>query len=87
MAMKSLDTIHHASDFESWSSEQLSDAFWAALIEYQKRPNRRSLEIISCALSWSCHADHGLSSSFCHALEWCGFDIYDEAHRDDLPDQ
>lgn len=82
-----LDSIHKASDFESWPAEHLSDAFWTALIRYQKHPNQRDLDVMSCAVAWAAHANHGLSDSFCHALHWCGLDLYQEKKRDDLPER
>ena len=84
---KELQKINCASDFKSWKKEDMSEAFWMHLIEYQKRPNKRSLSIMRTAYLWACHDDHGLSNSFYNALNWCGIDFFVEQKRTDIPEE
>lgn len=81
-----LRDVHGASDFSCWKMEDMSEAFWMHLIRYQKHPNKRSLNIMQTAYLWACHADHGLSNSFSHALDWCGVDLFNE-RRKELPEE
>lgn len=83
---KRLESVERAHHFKDWDGRDLSDAFWMHLGKYKNYPNRRSLDIMRSALLWACHADHGLSSSFHHALKWCGIDLYAEIERTDLPE-
>lgn len=80
-----LADVKGASDFSTWKMSDMSDAFWTHLIRYQKHPNKRSLSIMQMAFLWACHADHGLSNSFSHAMQWCGIDLSEERHKD-LPE-
>lgn len=82
-----LKDVSRASDFKSWSKEDMSEAFWIHLGKYQKAPNRESLVVMYRALLWAHHDDHGLSNSFSHALEWCGINIDVEWERKDLPER
>lgn len=81
-----LETVKHPSDFRTWDMHDMSDAFWEHLGRYKKKPNKKSLEIMRLALLWAYHADRGLSSSFTHALKWCGIDTFEEQRRKDLPE-
>lgn len=81
-----LQTVNHPRDFKEWDMGDMSDAFWLHLGKYKNHPNKRSLSIMNIAFCWACHADHGLSSSFYHALKWCGIDLAAEFERTDLPD-
>ena len=74
-------SVKMASDFKSWKGHELSDLFWIHLGKYTKAPNEESWRFIRMALLWACHADHGLSSSFHHALTWAGLDLYTETER------
>lgn len=80
------ENINQASDFEQWKSSDLSEIFWIMLGEYQKRPNKKALKLMFRAYLWAVHADHGLSNSFAHALDWCGIDLYAEKNKD-LPEE
>lgn len=73
--------------FKDWDHGDMSDAFWYHLGIYKKRPNKRSLSIMTNAWYWACHASHGLSSSFTHALDWCEIDLFAERKRTDLPEE
>ena len=81
-----LETVNHPSDFRTWKMDDMSEAFWMHLARYKKKPNRKSLDVMNQAFLWACHADHGLSNSFYHALKWCGIDLHTEQGRKDLPD-
>lgn len=81
-----LESVEHPSHFRDWDMGDMSDAFWMHLGKYKNHPNKRSLTIMRLAFLWACHADHGLSSSFHHALEWCGIDLNKERKRTDLPE-
>lgn len=82
-----LTDVKQACDFRDWKSADMSEAFWIHLGEYQKRPNRYSLNIMLRALYWAHHADHGLGNSFENALKWCGIDWVKEKKRTDLPEK
>lgn len=82
-----LDDVKQASDFKEWDSRDLSEAFWIHFIEYQKRPNLKSLKIMLRAIAWAAHADHGLSNAFNHAIRWSGLVLYREEQREDLPEE
>lgn len=83
---ESLGNVENASDFSSWKKEDMSEAFWIHLIEYQKCPNKHSLNVMQTAFLWACHDDHGLSNSFAHALDWCGIDFFEERLKE-LPEK
>ncbi len=72
---------HCEAQFKEWSGRDLSDAFWAALASYQKKPNLESFKIMQYAFNWACHADHGLAHSFSHAWKWVGFNLADEDEK------
>ena len=80
------ENINQVSDFEQWKSSDLSEIFWIMIGEYQKRPNKKALKLMFRAYLWAVHADHGLSNSFAHALDWCGIDLYAEKNKD-LPEE
>lgn len=82
-----LESVKEPRNFKDWDMGDMSDAFWMHLGKYKNHPNKRSLTIMRLAFLWACHADHGLSSSFHHALDWCGIDLYAEIKRTDLPEQ
>ena len=82
--LKSVEKPYH---FKEWDHGDMSDAFWLHLGKYKKHPNKKSLSVMLNAWHWACHDSHGLSSSFKHALKWCGIDIYVEAERTDLPEE
>lgn len=84
---KRLNSINKTSDFKDWEMRDMSEAFWIHLGKYQKNPNKKSLGIITMAYGWACHADHGLSNSFRHALDWCSLNISMESKRTDLPEE
>lgn len=75
------ESVQRASDFKSWKGHELSDLFWFHLGKYVKEPNAESMKFIRMALLWAGHADHGLSSSFHHALKWAGIDLHTETER------
>jgi hypothetical protein len=81
---KSCTEAHH---FESWSHRDLSELFWIHLGKYVKSPNRKSLNYLYMAWLWACHEDHGLTSNFSNALDWCKIDLYAERKRTDLPEE
>lgn len=81
-----LETVEKPYHFKEWDHGDMSDAFWLHLGIYKKRPNKKSLSVMKNAWYWACHASHGLSSSFTHALEWCGIDLFTELERTDLPE-
>lgn len=87
MLEERLKSVNHAADFKDWKMCDMSEMFWVHLGKYKTHPNKRSLDIIHLAYCWACHEDHGLSNSFCHALEWCNLKFYDEFKRTDLPDE
>lgn len=82
---QALTDVKSASDFSTWKMSDMSEAFWTHLIRYQKHPNKRSLGVIQMAFLWACHADHGLSNSFSHAMKWCDIDLSEE-RRKTLPE-
>lgn len=82
-----LNYINNTSDFKNWEMRDMSEAFWIHLGKYQKNPNKKSLNIMCMAYGWACHADHGLSNSFRHALDWCGIKFSKENKRTDLADE
>lgn len=82
--LENVDKPYH---FKDWDHGDMSDAFWLHLGIYKKRPNQKSLSVMKNAWYWACHASHGLSSSFTHALEWCGIDLWKELKRTDLPEE
>lgn len=82
--LKSVEKPYH---FKEWDHGDMSDAFWLHLGKYKKHPNKKSLSVMKNAWYWACHASHGLSSSFTHALDWCGIDLFKELKRTDLPEE
>lgn len=80
-----LESVEEPCHFKDWDHGDMSDAFWLHLGRYKKHPNRKSLDVMINALFWANHDSHGLSSSFHHALKWCGIDIWAENKRTDLP--
>ena len=82
-----LKSVKQPNHFKDWDHGDMSDAFWLHLGRYQKHPNQKSLSVMKNAWYWACHASHGLSSSFTHALEWCGIDLFKELKRTDLPEE
>ena len=83
---KNLESVDKPYHFRGWDHGDMSDAFWLHLGRYKKHPNQKSLSIIKNAWYWACHDSHGLSSSFTHALDWCGIDLFKELKRTDLPE-
>lgn len=81
-----LEFVEKPSHFKDWDHGDMSDAFWLHLGRYKKHPNQKSLSVMKNAWYWACHASHGLSSSFTHALDWCGIDLFEELERTDLPE-
>lgn len=81
-----LKDVTEACDFKNWKMRDMSEAFWMHLARYKKCPNRKSLQIMNRALLWAVHADHGLSNSFYHALDWVGLNLHKELKREDLPE-
>ena len=81
-----LQSVEKPYHFKDWDHGDMSDAFWLHLGIYNKRPNKKSLSVMTNAWYWACHASHGLSSSFSHALKWCGIDLFAELERKDLPE-
>lgn len=79
--MEKAASVSKCSDFKEWSGRDLSELFWVHLGIYQKDPNPKSYKIIEMAYRWACHADHGLSNSFRHAMKWAGIDILTEYKR------
>lgn len=75
------NNVNHASDFKDWGEHDLSELFWIHLGKYKKEPNPESLKYINMAFAWACHASHGLSSSFYHAMKWADIDLYTEQKR------
>lgn len=71
-------SVQKCSDFKEWSGRDMSELFWIHLGRYVKEPNPESIDIMEMALRWACHADHGLSNNFYHALDWAGIDLYKE---------
>lgn len=84
---KRLKDIKNTSDFSGWDMRDMSEAFWMHLGKYQQRPNKKSLNILRLAYGWACHADHGLSNSFRHALDWCRIKFSQENKRTDLAEE
>ena len=84
---KRLNHVTSTSDFQNWEMCDMSEAFWTHLGKYQKHPNKKSLNILCMAYGWACHADHGLSNSFRHALDWCGIKLSKENKRTDLAEE
>ena len=82
---KNLESVKTPNHFKYWDRGDMSDAFWLHLGKYRKHPNQKSLSVIKNAWYWACHDNHGLSSSFAHALEWCGINLFTELERTDLP--
>lgn len=82
-----LQSVEKPYHFKDWDHGDMSDAFWLHLGRYQKHPNQKSLSVMKNAWFWACHASHGLSSSFTHALDWCGIDLFKELKRTDLPEE
>ena len=82
-----LESVKEPRDFKCWDNGDMSDAFWLHLGKYKKQPNKKSISIMKLAFLWAAHADHGLSSSFYHALKWCGIDLFREAGRTDLKEE
>ena len=68
-------------DFKDWKGSDLSDAFWEALIAYQKEPTLHGIETMNRIFLWSCHANHTLSSTIVYACKWAGFDLHTELRR------
>jgi hypothetical protein len=83
---RNLEAVEKPYHFKEWDHGDMSDAFWLHLGIYKKRPNKKSLSVMKNAWYWACHASHGLSSSFTHALKWCGIDLFTELERTDLPE-
>ena len=81
-----LEKVERPFHFKDWDHGDMSDAFWLHLGRYQKHPNQKSLSVMKNAWYWACHDSHGLSSSFTHALDWCGIDLFAELERKDLPE-
>ena len=79
--LRQADGITHPSGFREWGGHDLSELFWIHLGRYKKEPNPESLKYMEMAFRWACHADHGLSSSFYHAMKWAGIDLYTEWKR------
>lgn len=82
-----LEEVNHPSDFKNWKMADMSEAFWTHLAIYHKCPNKKSLSIMNKAILWACHANHGLSNSFFHALDWLNIDLWKEQKRTDLPEK
>ena len=83
---ENLKSVEKPNHFKGWDHGDMSDAFWHHLGIYQKHPNQKSLSVMKNAWYWACHDSHGLSSSFTHALKWCGIDLFKEMKRTDLPE-
>ena len=83
---RNLEKVEKPYHFRDWDHGDMSDAFWLHLGRYQKHPNQKSLSVMKNAWYWACHDSHGLSSSFSHALKWCGIDLFTELKRTDLPE-
>lgn len=73
--------VQKCSDFKEWSGHDLSELFWIHLGKYRKEPSAESYHWMEMAFRWACHADHGLSSSFWHALKWAGIDLLEESRK------
>lgn len=70
------EKIEEAYEFKGWDHGDLSDLFWHHLGEYVKDKNPEAhFPKMKSALYWAFHDSHGLSSSFCHALEWAKIDL------------
>ena len=70
------ESIHEAADFQGWDHGDMSDLFWHHLGEYVKdRSPEVHFPVMKSCLYWAFHDSHGLSSSFCHALEWAKVDL------------
>ena len=82
-----LEEVKHPSDFKNWKMADMSEAFWMHLAIYKKCPNKKSLSIMKQAFHWAAHADHGLSNSFCHALEWIGIPNIFMVDTKELPEE
>ena len=74
-------TLTKCSDFKTWDSGDMSELFWIHLGRYVKEPNPESFHYMEMAFRWACHADHGMSNSFAHALKWANIDLLEEYRR------
>lgn len=73
--------LKKCSDFKEWKSRDMSELFWIHLGRYVKEPNAESFRYMEMAYRWACHADHGLSNSFRHAMKWANIDMLIEYKR------
>ena len=74
-------SLTKCSDFKTWKSRDMSELFWIHISKYIKEPNAESYKYMEMAYRWACHADHGLSNSFRHALDWANIDLLTEWRR------
>lgn len=73
--------LSECSDFKTWTMRDMSELFWLHLGRYVKEPNAESFRYMEMAYRWACHADHGLSNSFNHAMRWANIDMFTECER------
>ena len=68
--------VHEAEDLSGWDHGDMSDLFWHHLGEYVKDRNpEEHFPVMKSCLYWAFHDSHGLSSSFCHALNWAKVEL------------
>ena len=66
-------------------AKNASKTFWLHLCKYNKRPNRKSLDIIFESYMWAFYKHHNLYKSFSKALNYLNINVYAERGRTDLP--
>ena len=75
------EEVKKASDFNSWTGDDLSELFWLTFIEYRKNPTSRGMETIWRISAWAGHADHTLSNTIHNVFKWCGMSLIGELRK------